>query len=71
MRLRNGTGAVALAARALRARLRWAVRLRHGPIVAVSTDPVTIPCSVVMKKVDGSRNMSVLIFCVQRFGCSK
>jgi len=34
MRFRNGTGATALAARASRARLRLAVRLRHGPIAA-------------------------------------
>ena len=35
MRLRNGTGATALATRASRARLRWpVVLLRHGPITA-------------------------------------
>ena len=40
MRLRNGTGAEATApaARASRARLRWAVRLRHLPITATRAD---------------------------------
>ena len=43
MQLRNGTGATALAARASRARLRSAVRLRHFGIYDSATE--SPPCS--------------------------